>query len=366
MSHSFHVSLSTILKKVPQLRNDHYHFYLASQYRDLQRKIEALTEDMMLVTLRCGTDTRTVLMEYTGDGFDAEAHEKALELVRGNFIFLYQHGNPTITAKKSMTRFLDHPDTCNQIYLYIEDGKKQNGNGYLLIAPVGENMIYPALLPVGEPQPPDSVYFMTFTRPTRRRIYIDLKPLGNKASQIKLKESILFSMPQKPEPYFCRNLSDLLKEEVKKNGILKVTEKQCVIQIPLNIAEEPYLMWQAYANEMPYVTETQIVETAQQREKTVTRMPSAEMRKITGEKSKKVPQTMVETPKERDFNLLNTIRYVAEPSHTSDVPIGQQTPRAVVTERSIQPGLPPGVDRQAVLETQQRVLRIFQQQREQH
>lgn len=83
MSHSFHVSLSAILKKVPQLRNDHYHFYLASPYRDLQRKIEALTEDMMLVTLRCGTDTRTVLMEYTGDGFDAEAHEKVLELVRG-------------------------------------------------------------------------------------------------------------------------------------------------------------------------------------------------------------------------------------------------------------------------------------------
>ena len=142
---------------------------------------------------------------------------------------------------------------------------------------------------------------------------------------------------------------------------LKVTEKQCIIQIPLNIAEETHLMWQAYANEMPYVTETQIVETAQQREKTVIRMPSAEMRKITGEKSEKPSQSMVETPKERDFNLLNTIRYVAEPSHTSDMPTRQQLPRAVVTERSIQPGLSPGVDRQAVLEAQQRVLRVFQQ-----
>ena len=361
MSHSFHVSLSTILKKVPQLRNDHYHFYLAPQYRDLQRKIEVLTEDMLLATLRCNTDTHTVLLEYTGDGFDAEAHEKVLELVRGNFIFLYQHGNPTLTAKKSMTRFLDHPDTCNQIYLYVEDGKKQSGNGYLIIAPVGENMIYPALLSVGEPHPPDSVYFMTFTRPTRRRIYIDLKPLGNKASQIKLKESKMFSTPQKYEPYFCRNLSDLLKEEVKKNGILKVTEKQYVIQIPLNIAEEPYLMWQTYVNEMPYITETHIVETTQQREKTITRMPSAEMRKITGEKSEKVPQIMIETPKERDFNILNTIRYVAEPSRTQE-----QIPHAIVVEQIIQPGLPPGIDHQAVLESQQRVLRIFQQQREQH
>ena len=345
MSHSFHVSLSTILKKLPQLPNDHYYFYLLPEYRELQRKLETITQDMVLVTVRCNTDTRTLLFEYTGVGYNKEVHEKALELVRGKYIFLYQHENPLLNAEKSMTRYLDQPDTCNQIYLYIEDGKKQNGNGYLILAPEGENYINPTLLPVGQPLSPESTCFISFSRPTRRKIYIDLKPLGNQISQMKMKEKLMFSMPHQQEPYFCRNLPKLWEDDLKENGVVSVTDKKYVIQIPLNVVEDTLMRWQTYAKEMPYVTQQKVIESATQYEKTITKMPSAEIRKLNGEKGSAMPLVRIETPKERDFNALHLIH------HTVNTP-NVLAPHVVVPA-GIQPVLPPGNDGQVIHQRQQ-------------
>ena len=50
MSHSFHISLNSILKKLPQTKK--YYFYLTPTYRQLQQNLEHITEDLSLVTLR--------------------------------------------------------------------------------------------------------------------------------------------------------------------------------------------------------------------------------------------------------------------------------------------------------------------------
>lgn len=187
MSHSFHISLSTILKKLPQTNN--YYFYLAPNYRQLQQKLEQITQDLSLVTIRCNTDVLTLLFEYIGDGYNKEEHEKAMNLVKGNYIFLYQHENPELKVKRNMLRYLQHPDECKQVYLYHENERVQKGNGYLILAAEGENMIYPAMQPVGEPLPPNSLCALEFTRRTRQMVYLDLKPLGKKPSMIKMSES---------------------------------------------------------------------------------------------------------------------------------------------------------------------------------
>lgn len=302
MSHSFHISLNTILKKLPQTNK--YYFYLTPNYRQLQQKLERITEDLSLVTIRCNADVITVLFEYVGTGYNKEVHEKAIKLVEGNYIFLYQHENPDLKVNRNMLRYLQHPDECNQVYLYHENERAQKGNGYLVLAAEGENMIYPAMQPVGEPLPPNSLCALEFTRPTRQMVYLDLNPLGKKPSIIKMSESVMFSVPQQEQPFIMRNLNQIWKEYSKTHPVTTTGNNKKIIQVVANAAEGQFEQWQAYAKELPYITQRRIyVENGNQIIMT-TKLPSVKTRLLTpGEKLYLTPQYKVLTTEERGIHV---------------------------------------------------------------
>ena len=319
MSHSFHISLNSILKKLPQTKK--YYFYLTPTYRQLQQNLEHITEDLSIVTLRCNTDVITVLFEYIGTGYNKEKHEKALKLIEGNYIFLYQHENPDLKINRNMLRYLQHPDECNQVFLYNENERLQRGNGYLVLAAEDENMIYPALQPVGEPLPPNSLCALEFTRPTRQLVYLDLKPLGKKPSLIKMSESVMFSIPQQEQPFIMRNLNQIWNEYSKTHPVPTTNPNMKIVQVVVNAAEGRFEQWQAYAKEMPYITQRRTyVENGNQVIMT-TKFPSVKIR--SGEKVYLAPQhpnVNVQQQITPPLQLQNT--FVQQPPLQRPIPTG--------------------------------------------
>lgn len=307
MSHSFHISLSSILKKLPQTNK--YYFYLSPIYRLLQQKLEQITQDLSLATLRCNTDVITIVFEYIGTGYNKEEHEKAKKLIEGNYIFLYQHEDPELKTNRNMLRYLQHPDECKQVYLYHENERTQRGNGYLILAAEGENMIYPAMQPIGEPLPPNSLCVLEFPYCTRQMVYLDLKPFGKKPSVIKMSESILFSVPQQEQPFIMRNLNQIWKEYSKTHPIPTISDKKKLIQVVVDAAEGRFEQWQAYAKEMPYITQRKTTVENDKQVVMTTKLPSVKTRLVTpGEKLYLTPQYKVLTTTERGIHIQPVIQ----------------------------------------------------------
>ena len=302
MSHSFHISLSNILKKLPQ--TDKYYFYLEPNYRQIQHKLEQITQDLSLITIRCNSNVITLLFEYIGDGYNKEDHEKALNLVKGKYIFLYQHEDPKLKINHNMLRFMEHPDECKQVYLYNESEREQRGNGYLILAPEGENMIYPAMQPLGEPIPPNSLCVLEFTRPTYQLVYLDLKPLGKKPSLLKMNESIMFSVPRQGQPCIMRNLDQIWKEYSKTNPVTTTTDHKKIIQVVVNAVEGSMEQWKAYSKEMPYITQRKTYVEGDKQVVMTTKLPSVRKRiNIPGEKLYTTPQYKILTTNERGIYI---------------------------------------------------------------
>lgn len=302
MSHSFHISLGTILKKLPQI--DNYYFYLEPNYRQLQHKLEQITQDLSLITIRCNSNVITLLFEYIGDGYNKEEHEKAIKLVEGKYIFLYQHENPKLKINHNMLRFMEHPDECKQVYLYNENEREQRGNGYLVLAAEGENMIYPAMQPLGEPIPQNSLCVLEFTRPTYQLVYLDLKPLGKKPSMIKMSESIMFSVPRQEQPYIMRNLNQIWKEYSKTYPVTTTTEHKKIVRVVANAVEGSIEQWKAYSKEMPYITQRKTYVEDSKSVVMTTKLPSVKKRiYIPGEKLYTTPQYKILTTDERGIYI---------------------------------------------------------------
>lgn len=324
MSHSFHISLSSILKKLPQTNK--YYFYLSPIYRVLQQKLEQITQDLSLVTLRCNTDVITIVFEYIGTGYNKEEHEKALKLIEGNYIFLYQHENPELKINRNMLRYLQQPDECKQVYLYNENERTHRGNGYLILAAEGENMIYPAMHPIGEPLPPNSFCALEFPYGTRQMIYLDLKPLGKKPSVIKMSESLLFSVPQQEQPFIMRNLNQIWKEYSKTHPMPTISDKKKLIQVVVDATEGRLDQWQAYAKEMPYITQRKTTVENDKQIVMTTKLPSVKTRLVTpGEKLYLTPQYKVLTTTERGIHIRPIIpRYYTPLQLQQMIPIRRQ------------------------------------------
>lgn len=311
MSHSFHISLSSILKKLPQINN--YYFYLEPNYRQLQQKLEQITQDLSLVTIRCNSNVITLLFEYVGEGCHKEDHEKAIKLVEGKYVFLYQHENPELKVKRNMLRFMEHPDECKQVYLYNENEREQRGNGYLILAAEGENMIYPAMQPLGEPIPSNSLCVLEFTRPTYQLVYLDLKPLGKKPSVIKMSESIMFSVPRQEQPFVMRNLNQIWKEYSKTHPASTTNPNKRIVRVVANAAEGRFEQWKAYSKEMPYITQRKTYVEGDKSVVMTTKLPSVKKRiYIPGEKLYATPQYRVLTTDERGIYIKPLVMNTAQ------------------------------------------------------
>lgn len=275
----FHISISNLLDKVPPLPHGQYYFYLREPHRELQRQIERITQDIVILTFRTNRDVIDVICEYQSpEGYDEEAHERALELVKGKYFFYYPHENPEIRAPRSFLHYIENP-RCRQVYLYAMNHAAPDV-GYLILAPPDENVINPAYTAIGTPIVDNATCHVYFTYPTQHEIYIDLTNMGHKRSVIEQRNELITTnvqtpatLPQKRTAYMFYAMEKYWKEYQEEHPNIQPTNEKVIIQFKYDALEKNDNTWRRRLADLPRVIHKQIVINENQKDIITTYIP---------------------------------------------------------------------------------------------
>ena len=229
------IVLSTLIRKVPPCK---YYFYLEPKYFELQRKIENITQDMVLITVVINCRKVTLLMEYLPDrALRSSTHEQVLELLQNQYIYHYIHLNEKITSEKSMLRWIRDPQDCMQISFYNPIGL----NGMLVLVPEEEMHIIPGLEMIDTFKFDPITYEISFKQIKIVLIYNDLKCFGKKRSFFEqCSESICSNTNTKKsvDDIFMEKFYNELEHDEREEGNEKV-----ILRKKMNVLTKPVDGW---------------------------------------------------------------------------------------------------------------------------